>query len=398
MEAFCVGAVEEYTCFKRVLLLCLFVLIVLLKMDMLHFGVPHQDRNIDESFVRVGNDRRQQNVLNDSGYHKITPVPKLRYDNGFGNDGDYDETTADEKRNLHGDGNDKRMFDNQKNFYGNNNRRNLNQRGLLLDNNKNMPKFDQKNIATSLREFELFFRLYNFCEEEKFQILVEAAPWSLISIYIESRANKPLNLSSLLVYFKSCSTPVYPLQRLFDKFSYNKPVQELFNSCNIVNSCSPDDVYKLALYTALPEHAKCHFKNKLHLPLELLKTRIAEFWEDNVKPDHHLLQQDTECRLAPQKPVPKPRRHNVPEPTVTCYYHWKFGRNAYKCEGPPCALFSQLSFSQQSASYQTQPSPHFQQSASNQPQPSPHFQQSASNPPQPKSYFCQEKGNARPRS
>ena len=221
-----------------------------------------------------------------------------------------------------------------------------------------MPKFDQKNISSSLREFGLFFRLYNLCEEEKFQILVEAAPWSIISLYIESRVGKPLNLSSLMEYFKESATPVFPLQRLFDNFSYNKPVQELFNSCNIINSCNPEDIYKLALYTALPKDAKFYFNNKLHLPLELLKAKIAEFWEDKAKPDHHLLHQENERFAIPQRPVPNPRRQSSDQ--ITCYFHSKFGARAFKCEGPPCVFFNQsLSPFQQPTPYeQSTPLPH----------------------------------------
>ena len=63
---------------------------------------------------------------------------------------------------------------------------------------------------------------------------------------------------------------------------------------NIVNCVPQEDIYKLALFVAMPREAQAHFRSKLHLPVQVLKKKIVKYWEEFELQNCHLLSAETD--------------------------------------------------------------------------------------------------------
>ena len=227
---------------------------------------------------------------------------------------------------------------------------------------RNPPKFNENNISKSLKEFNLFFQLYQMTEDERYHTLLECVPWSYISLYVESHHYKEQNFYTLKKYLEGYATPLYSLQRLIKgKFTMSKPVQEIFMAANIIHSVPLEDIHKLALYVAMPKEAQNHFRSKLHLPLEILKRKMIKFWDESTSANTHLLLEESHSRRQKSKLPPnannvrithngsfKPSAGNtIPKstgPDLRCFYHRKYGADAFKCEGKPCPDHHNIKF------------------------------------------------------
>lgn len=219
---------------------------------------------------------------------------------------------------------------------------------------RNPPKFNENNISKSLKEFNLFFQLYQMTENERYNTLLECVPWSYISLYVESHHYKEQNFYTLKNYLEGYATPLYSLQRLLKgKFTMSKPVQEIFMAANIIHSVPMEDIHKLALYVAMPKEAQAHFRTKLHLPLEALKRKMIKFWDESASSNTHLLSEESHPRRQKSKLPSNAENgratqngsfkhiagHTIPKsagPDLRCFYHRKYGADAFKCEGKPC--------------------------------------------------------------
>ena len=107
-----------------------------------------------------------------------------------------------------------------------------------------------------------------------------------------------------------------------------------------------EDIHKLALYVA-------HFRTKLHLPLEALKRKMIKFWDESASSNTHLLSEESHPRRQKSKLPSNAENGRATQngsfkhiaghtilksagPDLRCFYHRKYGADAFKCEGKPC--------------------------------------------------------------
>ena len=250
------------------------------------------------------------------------------------------------------------------------------------------PRFDLKDANASWSAFEVFFDVNRvFSDELKFSILNSKLPWETMQKFGKENPNSGGDLNKLEFFLKAYakqSTPSMYHRDSFGKYGPGSLLRDVLHEAKTMADLGRDERIKLNAYLLSTGSNKKIVESYMHMPVETFFAKVSQKWnqEASAKSPGDLMghypprrpqlpyreyyptkpREESTGRYPPQQPYreyyrTKPREqamgyHSPPRAyqksnnaaygdrnqPMLCYYHRKFDKRAYKCEGGPCTM------------------------------------------------------------
>ena len=211
------------------------------------------------------------------------------------------------------------------------------------------PRFDLKKADASWKAFEVFFDVNQVTKDElKFKILNSKLPWKTMEQYGRENPNSGRDLKKLELFLKAYAkkfTPSMYHRDSIGKYGSGSLLRDVIHEAKTIADLDRGERIKLHAYFLSTGFNQSVVKSYMHLPVEQFFSKVSQKWNDRMsssKPNSEYM-----GRRSPPQPSRVYRntvynnRQNLNEDL--CYYHDRFGKDAFKCKGSDCKMWGTIS-------------------------------------------------------
>ena len=204
------------------------------------------------------------------------------------------------------------------------------------------PRFDLKDPNASWKAFEVFFDINRVVKEDiKFNILNNRIPWETMRQFGKENPHSGGNLNKLEMFLKAygkqCAPSMYHRNSV-GKYGSGSLLREVLHEAKSMADLDRGERIKLNAYLLSTGPNQNIIKSYMHLPVEQFFAKVSQKWNDSdaSKPKEEFLGRRSPPRAY--REYKNKTYNNQQHGLGLCYYHDRFGRDAFKCSGNECKM------------------------------------------------------------
>ena len=203
------------------------------------------------------------------------------------------------------------------------------------------PRFDLKNPVASWNSFKVFFDLNQVVSSQtKFNILNYRIPWETMQQYGRENPNGGGDINQLEIFLKAYGKRTAPSMNYcssVQKYGSGSILREVLHEAKSMADLDRGERIKLNSYLLTSGSNREIVQSYMHLPIEQFLSKLSQKWNESAPSSST---RELIVRRSPPRPYReyKSKTFANPQSVPMCYYHRKYGNEAFKCEGNECRM------------------------------------------------------------